>query len=111
MANGLTRGQLARQGQVNFETVRFYEREGLLPDPSSGYRKYPESARKRLHLIGSAKALGCSPTKIRELLELRVNPKQISTDAGAPVKTKKEKEKKKVVKRSEQQTTELQCNV
>jgi hypothetical protein len=44
---GLTRGQLAQRAQINPETVRFYEQDGLLGLPSrtaSGYRKFPEAA-------------------------------------------------------------------
>ena len=41
----LTTGQLAKQAQVNIETIRYYERRGLIPEPprrESGYRKYPD---------------------------------------------------------------------
>ncbi len=58
---GLTRGQLAKRAQVNLETVRFYEQEGLLVPPSrtvSGYRKFEEVAVDRLAFVKRAKALG-----------------------------------------------------
>jgi MerR family transcriptional regulator, copper efflux regulator len=68
---GLTRGQLAQRAQINLETVRFYEQEGLLAPASrtaSGYRKFEESAVDRLDFVRRAKALGFSLGEIRELL-------------------------------------------
>jgi DNA-binding transcriptional MerR regulator len=71
---GLTRGQLAQRAQINPETVRFYEQEGLLGPPSrtaSGYRKFPEAAIDRLAFVKRAKTLGFSPGEIRELLAIQ----------------------------------------
>jgi DNA-binding transcriptional MerR regulator len=68
---GLTRGQLAQRAQINLETVRFYEQEGLLTPPSrtaSGYRKFAEAAVDRLAFVKRAKTLGFSLGEIRELL-------------------------------------------
>jgi MerR family mercuric resistance operon transcriptional regulator len=68
---GLTRGQLAQRAQINLETVRFYEQEGLLSPPSrtaAGYRKFEESAVDRLAFVKRAKTLGFSLEEIRELL-------------------------------------------
>ncbi len=68
---GLTRGQLAQRAQINLETVRFYEQEGLLAPPSrtaSGYRKFRESAVDRLAFVKRAKALGFSLAEIRDLV-------------------------------------------
>lgn len=72
--DGLTRGQLAKRAQVNLETVRFYEQEGLLAPPSrtaSGYRQFAESAVDRLAFVKRAKALGFSLGEIRDLLVLQ----------------------------------------
>jgi MerR family transcriptional regulator, mercuric resistance operon regulatory protein len=72
--DGLTRGQLAVRAQVNLETIRFYEAEGLLPiapRTASGYRKFSESTVERLAFVKSAKALGFSLEEIRELLHLQ----------------------------------------
>src|SRR2546421_12900400 len=91
MGNGLTRGQLAKQGQVKFETVRFYEHEGLLPPPprsSSGYRNYPATAVRRLQFIRSAKELGFSLSEIREMLDIRVDPDHFCTDAVKHIEIK-----------------------
>ena len=71
---GLTRGQLAQRAQINLETVRFYEQEGLLALPlrtASGYRKFAESAVDRLAFVKRAKALGFSLGEIRELLAIQ----------------------------------------
>jgi len=73
----LSIGQVAQQAGVGVQTIRFYEKEGLLPEPErrpSGYRQYSESAVRRLHFIKRAKDLGFSLEEIRELFALRVNP-------------------------------------
>ncbi len=72
----LSIGQVARRAGVGIETVRFYEREGLLEEPprrASGYRQYSEQVVKRLHFIKRAKQLGFSLKEITELLLLRVD--------------------------------------
>src|SRR3989442_10720788 len=72
----LTIGRLAKQAGVNVETVRFYERRGLLPKPprsASGYRLFPAETARRLKFIRRAQELGFSLTEIRELLLLRVS--------------------------------------
>ena len=71
-----TVGELARQADVNRETVRYYERLRLLPRPArtiAGYRIFSNDALKRLKFIRHAKALGFSLSEIRELLTLRLN--------------------------------------
>jgi len=73
----LTIGQVARRAEVGVQTIRYYEREGLLPEPArrpSGYREYPEGTVRRLLFIRRAKELGFSLREIRELLALRVDP-------------------------------------
>jgi len=73
----LTIGQVARRAGVGIETVRFYEREGLLEKPArkkSGYRQYQEDVVARLRFIKRAKELGFSLKEIKELLSLRVDP-------------------------------------
>ena len=72
----LSIGQVALQAGVGVETIRFYEREGLLEEPprgASGYRQYPEQVVKRLHFIKRAQQLGFSLKEIMELLRLRVD--------------------------------------
>ncbi|HSR67593.1 MAG TPA: MerR family DNA-binding protein [Acidobacteriota bacterium] len=73
----LTIGELARTAEVGRETVRFYERVGLIEDPPrtrGGYRIYPAKAVARLQFIKRAKELGFSLKEIRSLLTLRVSP-------------------------------------
>lgn len=72
----LSIGQVARRVGVGVETVRFYEREGLLEEPprrASGYRQYSEQVVKRIHFIKRAQQLGFSLKEILELLTLRVD--------------------------------------
>mgnify|MGYP003527229469 CR=1 FL=1 len=73
----LTIGRLAKKAQVNIETVRYYERRGLLPEPprrQSGYRQYSENDVSRLLFIKRAQTLGFTLKEILELLSLRVDP-------------------------------------
>ena len=75
--SGLTTGELARRGGVNLESIRFYEREKLLPKPprtASGYRMFSEDAVRRVQFIKRAQDLGFSLKEIRELLALRLEP-------------------------------------
>lgn len=74
----MTIGELAKQVGVNVQTIRYYEREGLLPDahrwPDSGYRDFDDEASLRLQFIRSAKELGFTLREIKELLDLRILP-------------------------------------
>jgi MerR family transcriptional regulator, copper efflux regulator len=66
-------GELAARGGVAIDTVRYYERSGLLQPAArlaSGYRRYGESELRRLRFIRRAKALGFPLESIRELLDL-----------------------------------------
>lgn len=74
---GLSIGQVARLAGVGVETVRFYEREGLLHQPArreSGYRQYAHDAVARLRFIKRAKELGFQLKEIKELIALRLDP-------------------------------------
>jgi MerR family mercuric resistance operon transcriptional regulator len=80
---GLTIGQVARRAGFGIETVRFYERNGLIEEPprrASGYRQYPETVIARLHFIKRAKELGFSLREIKELLSLRLDPAATCSD-------------------------------
>lgn len=66
-------GELARKAAVNIQTIRFYEREGLLPAPSrnhSGYRCYEPADLERVNFIRRNQELGFTLEEIRQLLEL-----------------------------------------
>ena len=69
----MTIGGLAKAAEVNVETIRFYQRRGLMPEPlrpSGGIRRYAEADRFRIHFIKSAQRLGFSLDEIAELLQL-----------------------------------------
>ena len=68
----LTLGALARAAGVNPETIRYYERRGLLPEPprtAAGYRQYDAGDAERVALILRAKDLGFTLAEIGELLD------------------------------------------
>ena len=67
-------GELAQQAGVSVQTVRFYERRQLLPEPvrkESGYREYGENELKQLRFIRQAKSLGFALDEIREIIRSR----------------------------------------
>lgn len=70
----LTIGKLAKVGDVSHDTLRYYEREGLLTPASrseSGYRLYDEHALRRIRFIQHAQSCGFTLAEVRELLHLR----------------------------------------
>ena len=72
----MTIGQVSKLTGVGVETIRFYERSGLIKTPerkSSGYRVYSEEIINRLRFIRRAKDLGFSLSEIESLLGLRVD--------------------------------------
>ena len=67
-------GQLAKSANTDIETIRFYERRGLIPAPprtSGGYRRYPAAEADRLRFIRRAKVLGFTLNEIGPLLKLQ----------------------------------------
>lgn len=67
-------GQLAKSAGVKTDTVRFYERSGLIARPertAAGYRVYDEAALKRLRFIKKAQSLGFSLEEIKRIVSLR----------------------------------------
>jgi DNA-binding transcriptional MerR regulator len=71
--NGITIGRLARQAGVTADSIRYYERSGLLPSPqrtAAGYRLYGEDALCRLRFIKGGQRLGLRLEEIRDLLRL-----------------------------------------
>jgi MerR family mercuric resistance operon transcriptional regulator len=79
----LTIGKAARKAGVGVETVRFYERRGLIEQPpkptTSGFREYSAETVRRIQFIRQAQQLGFSLSEIEELLSLRTDP---SADCG-----------------------------
>lgn len=88
---GLTIGKVAHSAGLAIDTVRYYEREGLLEKPArsaSGYRHYRPDAIARLRFIRQAKELGFSLNEIKELLSLRVAPGKSCADVKARAEAK-----------------------
>lgn len=79
----LTIGKLARQANVGVETLRYYERRGLIAPErrtDAGYRLYDDDARQRLQFIRRAQTLGFSLDEIAELLSLSHRPTASAAD-------------------------------
>jgi MerR family copper efflux transcriptional regulator len=96
----LSIGQVARRAGVGVETVRFYEREGLLEEPprrASGYRQYSEEVVKRIGFIKRAQALGFSLKEITELLLLRVDAQTSCDEAKQRTEAKIAEVERKLV--------------
>ena len=75
--SGSTIGSVAKQAGVGVETVRFYERQGLIkqpPAPPTGFRSYPDDIVDRVRFIRHAKDLGFTLAEIGDLLTLRADP-------------------------------------
>ena len=72
----------ARRAGVGVETIRYYERRGLIEQPrkpqSGGYRDYPEDTVERIRFIRRAQEIGFSLAEIAELLSLRADPRSDS---------------------------------
>lgn len=89
-------GKLVAEAGVNIDTIRFYERKGVLPEPErrpSGYRNYGPETVQRLHFIRNAKRLGFSLTEITELLELSSGDDMGAVRAAASEKLASVREK------------------
>ena len=89
--SNMTIGELAKTADVGVETVRFYERKRLIPRPKrplSGFRKYDEQALRRIRFIRQAQELGFSLAEIRQLLDLRLDPKRSCADVKREAEAK-----------------------
>jgi DNA-binding transcriptional MerR regulator len=79
-------GELAAQGGCDVQTVRFYEREGLLAEPArevSGYRRYAEHHLQRLQVIRHCRSLDIPLPEVRELLKFAEHPEQACSQVNA----------------------------
>lgn len=82
----VTIGQLAERSGVGVETIRFYERKGLITQPrrpASGYRKYDDQTAERIRFVQQAQELGFTLSEIKQLLSLRVDPGTSCADVRA----------------------------
>lgn len=87
----MTIGKVANLAGVGVETVRFYQRKGLLEEPPRrlrGFRQYSPETVDRIHFIRQAKTLGFTLTEINELLALRVDPATSCQDVRHHAKDK-----------------------
>lgn len=72
-AGGLSRGELARRTGVNSETIRYFERTGILPPPprtEGGHRVYDETHVRTLGFVRRARSLGFTPEEVRAIVDL-----------------------------------------
>lgn len=79
-------GELAAQVGCDVQTVRFYEREGLLEEPdreASGYRRYAERHLQRVQFIRHCRSLDIPLPEIRQLLEFAAEPDQSCAEVDA----------------------------
>jgi MerR family copper efflux transcriptional regulator len=89
--SGMRIGELAERAGVNVQTVRYYERRGLLDDPrgrGSGYREYTEATLARLRFIRRAQELGFTLAEIGELLALRLDRHTTAAEVKARAEAK-----------------------
>lgn len=90
-SQSLTIGKVARQGGVNVQTIRYYERRGLLPEPvraASGYRLYPDETIRRLRFIRGAQVLGFTLNEIEDLLSLTMQSGTTCADVSKRARQK-----------------------
>jgi MerR family copper efflux transcriptional regulator len=89
--NGLTIGEVAEQAKVHIETLRYYERRGLVASPPrsiANYRLYPEDAVRRVRFIKRAQELGFTLKEIKDLLSLRAAPEAGCAEVRAHAEVK-----------------------
>lgn len=87
----MTIGEVARSVGIGVETIRFYERKGLIHEPprrTSGYRQYEAGAVRRLRFIRRAKELGFTLAEIKGLLDLRAGPETHCEDIRLELEAK-----------------------
>ncbi len=96
----MTISKIAKEAGVGVETIRFYERKGLVdqpPKPSSGsFRVYPAETAGRIRFIRQAQELGFSLREIKELLSLRTDPTTDCADVRERAQAKLDEVKRKV---------------
>lgn len=88
---GMKIGEVAERGGVNLQTIRYYEREKLLPEPPrlpSGYRIYPDLTVRRVRFIKRAQEIGFTLAEIRELLAIRIDASRDSAEVRTLAKAK-----------------------
>ncbi len=96
----LTIGEVARRAGVGVETIRFYERRGLIAQPprpsGSGFRVYPDDTARRIEFIQHAQEIGFSLREIDELLSLRADPAADCSEVRKRAVGKREEVRRKI---------------
>ena len=96
----LTISKAARAAGVGIETIRFYERNGLIEQPPKpafgGFRVYPAETVRRVRFIRQGQDLGFSLREIRELLSLRSDPAADCSDVRERATAKREEVERKI---------------
>ena len=108
----LTIGVFAREAGVNVETIRFYQRKGLLPEPSKPHgsiRRYGETDVTRVRFVKSAQRLGFSLDEIVELLRLEDGTHCEAASSLAEHKLKDVRDKQADLARMEAALSDLVC--
>lgn len=102
MATGMTISRAAERAGVGVETIRFYERRGLIEQParprSGGYRFYDDEVVERIRFIRQAQELGFSLREIEELLSLRADPGADCGDVRTQAVIKREEVGRKIAR-------------
>ena len=100
--NALTIGKTARRAGVGIETIRFYERRGLIEQPpkppSGGYREYSEEAINRIRFVRQAQELGFTLKEIDGLLALKSDPDSDASEVRARALIKLEEVERKITR-------------
>ena len=95
-----TISKAAHQAGVGVETIRFYERKGLIEQPlkpqDTGFRVYPEETIQRIVFIRQAQAIGFSLREIEELLQLRAEPTTDASDVRKQAIAKRNEVERKI---------------
>ena len=89
--SSFTIGKLAKSAAVGVETVRFYERQGLIKRPArngSGFRHYAADDSVRIRFIRRAQELGCTLREVKELLELNATRRMVCADYSVRIEHK-----------------------
>lgn len=87
----MTIGELAERAGVGVETIRFYERKKLIAQPSrpaAGFRRYDQETERRIRFIRQAQDLGFTLAGIKQLLELRLDPRRSCAEVKVEAETK-----------------------
>ena len=96
----LTISKAAKNAGVGVETIRFYERKGLIEQPptplDTGFRVYPEETVQRVRFIRQAQEIGFSLREIEELLSLRADPSADCSDVRERAEAKLEEVERKM---------------